>query len=153
MPDHAQVSNGRLVDNLADWRRILDSVWKTFRTKFSPVLGSLRRHRELLEQVKSTAIFGEIQRTRIALQQTIDKSNEELKRFFDVMQQKRKQVLDKLGSQGPSYDKGHQRLPDQRYPTSGDWILKNHLFLQWLDPNDLPNDLLYLNGMPGAGKL
>lgn len=103
--------------------------------------------------MKATATFGEIQRTRIALQETIDKSNEELKQIFDVMQQKRKQILEKLGSQGPNNDKGHQRLPDQRYPTSGDWILKNHLFLQWLDPNDLPNNVLYLNGMPGAGKL
>lgn len=103
--------------------------------------------------MKSTATFGELKRTRLALQETIEKSNEELKQILDVIQQKRKQVMDKLGSQGPRNDKRHQRLPDQRYPTSGNWILEEQTFLQWLNPNDLSNDLLYLNGMPGAGKL
>lgn len=141
------------IDNFIDWRRIFDSVWKTFRTKFSPVLGSLRRHRELLEQVKLTATFGEIQTTRRALQETIEKSNEELKKVFNNIQQKRKQILDKMRSHGAHNDLGHGRLPDQRYPTSGDWILEEHLFLQWLDPSELSSNLLYLNGMPGAGKL
>ncbi|KAL2284910.1 hypothetical protein FJTKL_08467 [Diaporthe vaccinii] len=137
---------------IRDWRRIFDSVWKTFRTKFSPVLGSLRRHRELLVQVKLTATYGAVETTRRALQETIEKSNEELKQILNVIQQKKKQILDKLGNQGPDNDKGHRRLPDQRYPTSGDWILGEHNFLKWLDPDDLSNDLLYLNGMPGAGK-
>lgn len=141
------------INNVIDWRRIFDSVWKTFRTKFSPVLGSLRRHRDLLVQVKLTATFGEIQTTRHALQNTIEKSNEELKRIFNNIQQKRKQILDKLRSHGVHNDQGHRRLPDQRHPTSGDWILEEHLFLQWLDPSELSSNLLYLNGMPGAGKL
>lgn len=140
-------------DKPTDWRRIFDSVWKTFRTKFSPVLGSLRRHRELLVQVKLTATYGAVETTRRALQETIEKSNEELKQILNVIQHKRKQMLDKLGSQGSHDDMGHRRLPDQRYPTSGDWIMEERLFLQWLDPHDLSKDLLYLNGMPGAGKL
>lgn len=135
-----------------DWRRIFDSIWKTFRTKFSPVLNSLRRHRELLVQVKLTATFGAVETTRRVLQETIEKSNEELKQILDIINQKRKQILDKLGSHGHHNDKGHRRLPDQRYPTSGDWILEEPHFLQWFDPEDPSNDLLYLNGMPGAGK-
>lgn len=82
----------------------------------------------------------------------MEKTKEELKQILNVMQQKKKLILDKLGSQGP-HDKGHRRLPDQRHPTSGDWILKENLFLQWLNPNHLSNNILYLNGMPGAGKL
>lgn len=148
-----RLKEGYDVDDFLDWRRIFDSFWKTFRTKFSPVLGSLRRHRELLAQVKSTATFGEIQKTRRALHETIEKSNEELKRILNDIQQKKKQILDKLGSQGVHTDQGHRRLPDQRHPTSGDWILENDLFLRWLDPSELSNDLLYLNGMPGAGEL
>lgn len=104
-------------------------------------------------QVKLTATYGAIETTRRELQETIEKSNEELKQILDVVQQKRKQILDKLGSQGLHGDKGHRRLPDQRHPTSGDWILEENLFLQWLDPDNLSNDLLYLNGMPGAGRL
>lgn len=142
-----------VTEHLVDWRRMFDSFWKTFRTKFSPILGSLRRHRELLEQVKSTATFAELQKTRLGLENAIEKSKEELKQVLDIIYQKRKKILEKLGSQGNHDGKGHQRLPDRRYPTSGDWILKEHLFLQWLDPNNVSNDLLYLNGMPGAGKL
>lgn len=102
--------------------------------------------------MKLTATFGAVETTRRALQESIEKSNEELKQIFNAIQQKRNQILDKLGSQGPHDDKGHRRLPDQRHPTSGDWILDEHLFLQWLDPNNISNDLLYLNGMPGAGR-
>lgn len=142
-----------MIDNVTDLRTFFDSVWKTFRTKSSPILNSLRRHRELLEQVKSTATFGEVQRTRLALQETIEKSNEELKQILWGIHQKKKQILEKLGSQDSYNDRGHRRLPDQRYPTSGDWILKERIFLQWLDPDELSKDLLYLNGMPGAGKL
>lgn len=104
-------------------------------------------------QVKLTATYGAVETTRRALQETIEKSNEELKQILNVIQQKRQQVLDKLGVQGCHEDKGHRRLPDQRYPTSGDWILKERLFRQWLNPDDLSKDLIYLNGMPGAGKL
>lgn len=104
-------------------------------------------------QVKLTATYGAVETTRHALQETIEKSNEELKKILNVVQQKRQQILDKLGSQGSHDNRGHRRLPDQRYPTSGDWILEEDIFLQWIDPNNLSADLLYLNGMPGAGKL
>lgn len=103
--------------------------------------------------MKLTATYEAVETTRRALQETIEKSNEELKQILNVIQQKRKQILDKLGSQGSHDDKGHRRLPDQRYPTSGDWIMEERLFIQWFDPDDLSHDLLYLNGMPGAGKL
>lgn len=103
--------------------------------------------------MKLTATYGAVETTRRALQETVEKSNEELKQIFDVIQHKRKQILDKLESQGSYDDMGHRRLPDQRYPTSGDWILEERSFLQWLNPDDLSSDLLYLNGMPGAGNL
>lgn len=104
-------------------------------------------------QVKLTATYGAVETTRRALEESIEKSNAELKQILNVIQQKKKQVLDKLGGQGSQSDRGHRRLPDQRHPTSGDWILKEQEFIQWLDPDDLSKDLLYLNGMPGAGKL
>lgn len=103
--------------------------------------------------MKLTATYGAVETTRCALQEIIEKSNEELKQILNVIQQKKRQILDKLGIQDSHDDKEHRRLPDQRHPTSGDWILEERVFLQWLDPDDLSNNLLYLNGMPGAGKL
>lgn len=132
---------------------MFNSVWKTFRAKFSPVVNSLKRHRELLEKVKSTATYGELQKIGNAVQQSIDKGNEELKHILNGIQQQKKQILEKLGSdQASRNEKGHRRMPEQRFPASGDWILQDPLFTRWFDVKELSNNILYLNGMPGAGK-
>lgn len=133
---------------------MFDSVWKTFRAKFSPILTSLTRHRELLAQVKLTATFGEIQTTRHALQETIKNANEELKEILNSIQQQKKQIVDRLeANQSPHNEKEHRRMPDQRFPNSGDWVLKHPVFVDWVDPHQPSSNVLYLNGMPGAGKL
>jgi hypothetical protein len=35
---------------------------------------------------------------------------------------------------------------------TGNWIWKDKSFLQWLDPKDISTKVLWLQGIPGAGK-
>lgn len=52
-----------LIKDIA-WEIVLNSTWKTFETKFKPILESLKRHRTLLSDEKLTAAIAEIQDAR-----------------------------------------------------------------------------------------
>ncbi|ROW06784.1 hypothetical protein VMCG_04013 [Cytospora schulzeri] len=137
-------------------RRLFDNAWKTFRAKFKPILESLKRHRDLLAYTKSTAVFPELQSTRQILGDKIDALRTafeaDMKGVLSGFHERRKEIAAKLGAAGPGNTQGHHRMPEQRFPQSGDWILKDSVFLEWLDPMDPSSKTLYLNGMPGAGK-
>jgi hypothetical protein len=56
----------------------------------------------------------------------------------------------------PSFDyeaeQSHHRKTRSFCKSSGAWLLKDHRFQQWLNPEDCSTPLLWLNGIPGAGK-
>lgn len=78
---------------------------------------------------------------------------DEMRHILSGFHERRKEIAERLGYSGPGDTKDHHRMPDQRFQTSGDWILQDLVFLKWLDPMDSASKTLYLNGMPGAGKL
>jgi len=68
----------------------------------------------------------------------------------EALRLQRRIIAEKLG---PSdYEADQQRASEQRFPTSGEWILKDASFLNWLESRDQSNCILYMSGIPGAGK-
>lgn len=50
------------------------------------------------------------------------------------------------------YDRDLQRLKTRRVVRSGDWLLDHEEHKSWIDPSDKTTRLLWLQGIPGAGK-
>jgi hypothetical protein len=46
----------------------------------------------------------------------------------------------------------HETAAKSRYATSGDWLLKDPTFTRWFDFHYGDEPLLWLSGIPGAGK-
>lgn len=40
----------------------------------------------------------------------------------------------------------------KNYPSTGRWLLRDQRFRTWYDPQSTTSTLLWLNGVPGAGK-
>ncbi|KAM0806795.1 putative NACHT domain-containing protein [Seiridium cardinale] len=52
----------------------------------------------------------------------------------------------------PDCDADQQIASEHRHPRSGDWILREPSFLRWSGSQSPPSTVLYIHGMPGAGK-
>lgn len=51
------------------------------------------------------------------------------------------------------YDRDLQRLKTCRIVGSGDWLFSQKEYNTWIDVSDKTSRLLWLQGIPGAGKL
>ncbi|KAK6507854.1 hypothetical protein TWF481_006276 [Arthrobotrys musiformis] len=140
------------------WKTALDYVWPAFKTKFEPIIESLRRHRELLTDEKSTVILEEVQhahsilqdiRSRLErLQQGINNQARELRER--ILKQK-ENVRTKLRPR--DYIEDHRLALNRRVvSSSGNWILADPKFKAWLHGGAAAERILYINGMPGSGK-
>lgn len=155
------------------WKTDLRYPWKTFETSFKPILDSLKRHRSLLSDEKLTAAIAEIQdirkltvaRSDELSQQLHNRFQELLKQLYEsqeglrkkearqeqeALRQQRRIIEEKLGP--PDYEADQRRALEQCFSSSGDWILDDQNFLNWLHSRNPSNSILYMHGMPGAGK-
>ena len=107
---------------------------------------SFIRHRSLLESEANLAHFEEAQ---IAREQAIDaqlKAEES---------QQRKLMIDVdawLAPAGCKRDHERYLVIQHEYPNTGNWLLRARQVRKWLDPlcSDVP--VVWLYGIPGAGK-
>lgn len=99
----------------------------------------------------SFQLHSRIQELSNQLYESQNKSAEkEARERQDAMRQEKRFIADKLGP--PDYETDQYRASEQRFSTSGDWILKDPDFLAWLENRNTSFPILYLHGMPGAGK-
>ncbi|KAK7974412.1 hypothetical protein PG989_016260 [Apiospora arundinis] len=166
------------------WREYFNSIWKTFRTRFNPILESLKRHRALLMDERLNAVMLGIENGRDQTLVTLTKSADQSSANFFRLEDKVADLYTKLSRQvyglvqsSENIDKALQRdLPRQEmnamlaklnpsgymadqqaalqscHEKSGDWIFQNPTFLDWLQSKALPDCVLFIHGMPGAGK-
>jgi len=57
-----------------------------------------------------------------------------------------------VGSQ-PQQDHENYGETRREFPSTGRWILKHEFVKDWIEADNPPSPLLWLTGMPGAGKL
>ncbi|KAI0099457.1 WD40 repeat-like protein [Daldinia grandis] len=133
------------------WKDMYHSLWKTFDSKFSPILHSLCKRRELLESEKSSAALYEIQRLR----KDISTTHKECRQQIDEERRKNHKaqishIKERL--EAPNYGVDQEMATENiLIDGSGDWIFKNNEFQAWRSPV-LGHSVLYINGIPGAGK-
>lgn len=149
------------------WKRFFDYAWTTFKTRFHPIIDNLKRHRALLSDEKLTVVIEEIQESRDVAEITRQQLSSDIKKQLDEIKQSLKgkdigqrdsllREKDFLVTkfEPPEYNADQHRAFSQRdIPSSGDWILEDPRFKNWVNGKTRAEDILYLNGMPGSGQL
>lgn len=142
------------------------SAWKTFRTQFGRTLASLKRHHDLLADEKITATILEIRDLDQPVQPLEDKLDGMSRRLEGIhisvdesailrqkqqLNDKRRLVLTSLDP--PDYHNDLENTSKERgVGSSGNWILNNDTFKEWVEMAGVENRTLYLNGIPGTGR-
>lgn len=145
--------SSRYIDTgLAGWKTVFHSAWKTFDTQFQPILRSLSRRSELLESEKGSASLYEISRIR---EQISDLQEISRQQFSREKLEKHKWRLSYIKErlQAPDYCLDQEMATEDRNgSTSGEWVLQQPHFRQWTRKTINEHGVLYINGIPGAGK-
>ncbi|KAF5697106.1 zinc finger protein [Fusarium globosum] len=145
------------------WKVLFHSAWKTFKTKFDPILKSLERHRIMLSEERLTAVMEETQKQGHSIQDKLDQLNRQLQerdqknaeRDLTAHQSRIDQQYSTVESRidAPNYHEDYEIASQKRFQnTSGRWILSHPRVSEWLDHSSKANGKIYLSGIPGAGK-
>ncbi|KAM7213295.1 hypothetical protein V8F06_011306 [Rhypophila decipiens] len=115
------------------WKKLFVAVWSGFLVKLREIMQKMERHKHLIESQASIVQFEEAQRFR----ETVEANFREIREQFV-----RHKWPDQLNCARAKSDS----------PGSGQWLLKHGQFKDWYDPVYCLKPLLWLNGIPGAGK-
>jgi hypothetical protein len=69
----------------------------------------------------------------------------------DIPLQHIKSIINKL--EPPEFEADQFSALSSWHHESGNWILENTTFLKWTGSKALPDSVLFIHGMPGAGML
>ncbi|KAI1808973.1 WD40 repeat-like protein [Daldinia bambusicola] len=133
------------------WKDMYHSVWKTFDSNLSPILQSLCKRRELLESEKGSATLYEIQQLRKELSDLHTKYRKQIdEEHFQRHKARVSQVRERLNA--PSYEIDQEMAAENiLIDSSGKWLFESCDFQAWYTDGS-GHRILYLNGIPGAGK-
>ncbi|KAH8592598.1 hypothetical protein B0O99DRAFT_716361, partial [Bisporella sp. PMI_857] len=146
------------------WKTVFHSSWKTFKSRFGPIISSLKRHRELISDEKLTIAISEVQDFRESVEEKLEALSKQMKELqlekneegtLKLQEQRDRQlqfVLNKFDVADCQKDLEHARRERRHHSSSGDWIFNHPLFKEWADLTIPRNSTLYLSGIPGAGK-
>ncbi|KAK3316036.1 hypothetical protein B0H66DRAFT_560170, partial [Apodospora peruviana] len=150
------------------WRQLFQATWKTYKSRFTKVIGDINQHSRLIESRAALAQILATEKDKVErdakLQSIIDKIQVEgtERKIQDV---KLQAVIDAnearllrdlhcwLRAVNVQNDQHHFSKIRADYPGTGRWLLDNATFKEWFEPlcQVIP-PLLWLNGIPGAGK-
>ncbi|KAI0857460.1 WD40 repeat-like protein [Xylaria cubensis] len=134
------------------WKELLHSTWKTFDSKFGPILQSMKNRHELLESEKVSATLYEVQRLR---QDILDTRVKETNRTVqeDAEKHRREVCIVREKLEAPNYRIDQEMSTEDRHGHgSGTWIFEDPSFCSWSNKDASGHCVLYVNGIPGAGK-
>ncbi|KAI0414744.1 WD40 repeat-like protein [Xylaria grammica] len=123
------------VFNRPRWKELFHSTWKTFDSKFGPILHSLSNLRELLESEKGSAILDEVQKLHALV------SNDQAEQ-----RDLRTRESAKKHKQEISF------IKEKHEYSLGTWIFQDPNYRFWSRNDRAGHGVLYCNGIPGAGK-
>ncbi|KAK4205422.1 hypothetical protein QBC40DRAFT_260708 [Triangularia verruculosa] len=128
------------------WRTFFDVTWNNFQTRFSEPINNLKRHRHLLESHANLTVLEEVLAARDMQAETLKLQREEAKH------QQRSRVCTWLAHEDMMADQEHYVDLRKEYPGTGTWILNRHPVKAWLDIGTGTDPMVWLTGIPGAGK-
>lgn len=132
---------------LAAWKHLYHATWKTFQRDFGLIIDKLEEHKADIHRHSSLAQFEERQRAQAFAEATFRSLLE------DEESRRRIAVINWLNATGMMDIQA--RIADLRadHPETGQWLLRKLALRSWMDFRTRCSPLLWLNGIPGAGKI
>ncbi|KAH7022148.1 hypothetical protein EDB80DRAFT_694105 [Ilyonectria destructans] len=126
------------------WKQMFQAVWRGFTLKLEELKDNMRRHRHLVESQASIVLFEETQTLRRLAEEKFQGLQN------DYLRQRLPEVMRWLSPYNSKLQ--HDKCTKDKFPGSGEWLLAERGFKNWFDPFFCSTPLLWLNGIPGAGK-
>jgi len=126
------------------WSVFFESLWPRSAGRIRVITESIEKHKMLMD---GSITLAHVSEAHTARQHALEE--------FERQQEFRlRQDLESVKSSlGPVlYDRDLQRLKTLRVIRSGAWLLDQGEYTKWYEPSDKTTRLLWLQGIPGAGK-
>lgn len=151
--------------NYTVWKKFFRSMWKDFNTKFGGILKSLGRHKSFVESCAHHAQFQLYQHDVVDMraaslarfqeyQRDVNGMNAKLDELITEEQAKKKKAVIQWLGAGQQALQDHESYRQIRSDYSGTthWVLKQAHVKDWLEPAIPSTPVLWMHGIPGAGK-
>ncbi|KAF7554205.1 hypothetical protein G7Z17_g3062 [Cylindrodendrum hubeiense] len=125
------------------WKQMFQAVWRGFTLKLEELKDNMRRHRHLVESQASIVVFEETQ----ALRKLAETNFQHIQNEY--LRHRLREVLRWLNPYNS--ESQHETCVKAKFPKSGEWLVRDIGFKNWVDPLYCTTPLLWLNGIPGAG--
>ncbi|KAI0379623.1 NACHT domain protein [Hypomontagnella monticulosa] len=129
---------------LPRWKYLFESLWPRYRERIKLVMTHIEGHVRLM---RNEVQLEHIQREHEARLRQLEHF-EKMER--DNLRGEYERI--KTGISPKSFDDTFYRLSGQTYEGTGKWLLEDAAFTKWLDISDSSSRVLWLQGIPGAGK-
>ncbi|KAI1291593.1 NACHT domain protein [Xylaria venustula] len=129
---------------LSRWKYLFESLWPTHKEKIKIVMTHIQNHGRLMRnEVRLEHIQQEYEARRLALQN-----------FERLELERRAQEFHRIKTDiaPQSHDDRLDLLRHLTYPGTGAWLLQDAMFKKWADSVSQDSRILWLQGIPGAGK-
>ncbi|KAK7431623.1 hypothetical protein QQZ08_001841 [Neonectria magnoliae] len=128
------------------WKQLFQATWKGFAFKLEELKDNMRRHGRLVESQASIVQFDETQKQR----RLAEISFQDLQNVY--FRQRLHDVKQWLSIYNSKLQHDMCAKAKAECPGSGAWLLGDNRFKAWFDPIYCTTPLLWLTGIPGAGK-
>ncbi|KAJ6149060.1 NACHT nucleoside triphosphatase [Penicillium samsonianum] len=130
--------------SLKHWKLVFESVWPKHRSKIDVVVSNIERHSFLLRDEVNLEHISEAHQARVI----------DFDRWAATFEFQARQNYNELETfiSPRLYDDELDRFQRNLCERTGRWIQRDKAISKWLDPNDTTNRLIWLQGIPGAGK-
>jgi hypothetical protein len=131
----------------AAWQMLFETLWKDFNGRFSSIIESLTRHSDLVDKEATSIDIAEARVWRMRAQEEL----EDRERDKGLLQLNRSINWLRTEDSLQLPDDDLYRFSETRLKGTCKWILRDKIIVDWRK-DDEHNPLVWLNGMPGAGK-
>lgn len=129
------------------WKQLFHATWKTYKSRFDPLIENIQGHSRLVHQQASLAQIEDFRRQRTT-------QDLQLQTLLETQQaQQLREIYLWLRPHNVENDQHSYSEIRGEFPGTGQWILNKQCLKEWMDPQfpTIP-PLLWMSGIPGAGK-
>ena len=127
------------------WHSLFAIYWGLFERRFRSILGRLASHCDLLSKEAAAIHFSEMKAMRET--RRLEDEEYEERRQYQTMQE----VFAWLSASEDEQEEYLHQIADQRHLGTCDWILEHEHVYSWIE-NGTANPIIWITGIPGAGK-
>ncbi|KAJ4353923.1 uncharacterized protein N0V89_005654 [Didymosphaeria variabile] len=129
------------------WKKFFRAMWKDFDTKFGGIKKSLSRHKDLVERRATISQYR-------VYREDMGETKAKLEELVVEERTKKLVAVKEWFAVGSIQEEDHSKFTGirEKYKDTGKWIMKNDNIKDWMDADNPATPIVWLTGMPGAGK-